>query len=233
MALIRFEGNCPRNVAKVAKYAVRHDGADLVIGLVYDTQDGERWFATTEEHSELVRMVSAVKVELTGSPAGPFYINEYRQVIVPGGPTEDYFLAGEYDRPLRFEFEGRTLSGEAVAMDGRPLRPGDEWIGPRPGIPYRLAAGGQDIYYKLRPRPNVERKVLLSQTRSPDSARKLAARIRSLKGWQGGRFYVNEWRVMFAPSAGDSGWTYVYLGQLGPDDPWFPKLHADATGGGE
>ncbi len=226
MDLTRFEGNCPRNVAKTAKYAVRHQGSGLVIGLVYDAPEGERWFATTEEHPDLVRLVSGVKLELTGSPAGPFYINEYRQVIVPGGDSEDYYLAGEYDRPLRFEFEGRTLSGEAVSLDGNPLEPGDEWAGPRPGIPYRLAAGGGDIYYKMRPRPNVEKKVSLSNERSAEVARAVAMRILGHKGWQGGRFYVNEWRAMFAPRQGDAGWNYVYLGQLLAEDPWFPKPHA-------
>lgn len=229
MALTRFEGNCPRNVAKVAKYTVRHGGSDLVIGLVYDTSDGERWFATTEEHPELVRMVSAVKAELTGSPAGPFYINEYKQVIVPGGGTDDYFLAGEYDKPLRFEFEDRILSGEPVSQDGKALKPRDAWSGPRPGIPYRLRAGGDDVYYTLRPRPNVEKKVRLSEVCSPEAVRKFASRVSAIKGFQGGRFYINEWRAIFAPREGETGWEHVYIGQLAPDEPWFPKPHA---GGG-
>jgi len=198
----------------------------LVIGLVYDTADSERWFATTENHPDLVRMVSTVKAELTGSPAGPFYINEYKQVIVPGSGTDDYFLAGEYEQPLQFDFEERTLSGEAISLDGRALEPGDEWTGPRPGIPYRLAAGGSDVYYKLRLRPNVERKVSLSQVHSPDVARRFASRIRNFKGWHGGRFYINEWRAIFAPLSEGSSWIYLYLGQLEPGEPWFPKPHA-------
>lgn len=226
MALTRFEGNCPKTVARVGKYTVRHTGSGLVIGLVYDTPEGERWFMTTEDHPELVEMVRAVKIELTGNPAGAFYINEYNQVIVPAAGTEDYFLAGEYDKRLRFEFQGRILSGEPVSEDGDPLQPGDEWTGPRAGIPYTLSAGGNDVYYILRPRPRVERKVLLSQATSPEAAHKFASRIRGIKGFQGGRFYINEWRAMFTPLEGASGWKYVYLGQLGADDPWFPKPHA-------
>lgn len=226
MALIRFEGNCPRNIGKVAKYAVRHRASTLVVSVVYDTTNGERWFATTEDHPELVRMVSEAKLELTGSPAGPFYLNEYRQVIVPG-PRGEYILAGEYARPLLFEFEGRILSGEPRGEDGQALQPGDPWTGPRPGIPYRLAAGGNDIYYKVHPRPNVVRKVLLSQAHSSEGARTIANRIRQIKGWQGGRFYVNEWRALFAPRATATGWDYVYLGQLAPEDPWFPKPHSE------
>ncbi len=64
-----------------------------------------------------------------------FYINEYKQVVVPAVGSEDYFLAGEYRKPLRFEFEGKIISGEAVDLEGHPLSPGDTWVGPHPGIP--------------------------------------------------------------------------------------------------
>ena len=52
-------------------------------------------------------MVNAVKTAQGQAPNGSFYINEYKQVIVPVVDSVDYFLAGTYDRPLRFEFEGR------------------------------------------------------------------------------------------------------------------------------
>jgi hypothetical protein len=223
MTLVRFEGNCPRNVAKYAKYAVRTYNERLVVGLVYETQDGERWYVTNEAHPELVEMVSSVKLELSGHPGGAFYINEYHQVIVPGTGTEEYFLAGEYTRPLRFEFEGHVLSGEPVRDDGTPLEPGEEWHGPRPGIPYVIRADGRDIYYKLRPRPNVERRIFLSRHVGQEAAASIARRLLAYKGWGGGRFYVNEWRAMFAPVGADPSITAVYLGRLGPTDPWFPK----------
>jgi hypothetical protein len=225
MDLVRFEGNCPRNVAKDAKYGVRTRGGSLVIGLVYNTQDGERWHATTEQHPELVRMVSEVKVALSGSHAGPFYINEYRQVIVPASGTEEYFLAGEYDRPLRFSFEGRMLSGEPIGPDGKELSPGDEWVGPRPGVPYVIKAGGADVYYKTRPRPNVERRILLSEFAGPEAAAALVRRLTVHKGWGGGRFYVNEWRAFFAPVDSREGWRFIYMGKLEDKDRWFPKPH--------
>jgi hypothetical protein len=223
--LVRFEGNCPRNVSKDAKYAVRTRGSHLVIGLVYDTEDGERWHATTEEHSDLVGMVSEVKLKMSGSPAGPFYINEYRQVIVPASGTEDYFLAGKYDRPLRFEFEGHVLSGEPVDRDGRELAVGGTWHGPRPGIPYIIKAGGSDVYYKLHPRPNVETKVLLSTSVGSEAAVAFVRRLVVHKGWGGGRFYVNEWRTLFAPREREKRWLYIYLGRLESMDLWFPEPH--------
>src|SRR5262245_57494415 len=141
----RFEGNCPRNVAKDAKYGVRTAKEGPVVALTYRAQEDERWYVTTEKHAELVRMVNAVKLSLGLPPNGAFYINEYKQVIVPTTGSEDYRLAGKYVPPLRFEFEGKILSGEAIDLQGNPLTPGDTWTGPHPGIPYLLSAGGDDI----------------------------------------------------------------------------------------
>src|SRR5437763_7881060 len=112
--LSRFEGNSPRNVAKDAKYSVRTGNTGNngpVIALTYRAEEDERWYATTERHPELVQMVNAVKLSLGLPPNGAFYINEYKQVIVPSAASDAYFLAGRYDQPLRFEFEGKTLSG--------------------------------------------------------------------------------------------------------------------------
>lgn len=234
----RFQGNWPRNVSRDAKYSVRRQGAgNLVVGLLYRTADRETWRATTDQHPDLVAMVNEVKVSMGESPNGPFYINEFRQVIVPVGRAVTYYLAGEYHGDLRFEFEGHILSGEARDPEGRPLEPGDVWVGPHPGIPYRLQAGGADIYYETEPRPNVTRKELLSDYVGKELAAHMARRVRQVKGWEGGRFYVNEWREMFAPvwsgprgrvsdpgAASEEGeLRYVYIGHLDMDDPWFPK----------
>src|SRR5437763_430811 len=78
------------------------------------------------------------------SPYGPFYINEYKQVIVPVGDASDYYFAAPYEKPLIFEFEAKTVSGEARDFDGRHLQPGDTWVGPHAGIPYVLTAAGDD-----------------------------------------------------------------------------------------
>jgi hypothetical protein len=187
---------------------------------------GERWLATTEEHPQLVHMVEGVKKAYGDTVHGPFYINEYGQVIVPVGPEADYYLAGEYDRRLIFDFEGRRLSGDAVDLTGKRLQPGDEWEGPHPGIPYILKAGGRDVYYNARPRRNVTRQITLSSAIGPERAAAFARAIREIKGFEGGRFYVNEWRQMFAPVGQESGWRYLYLGELNLDD-WFPKPMAE------
>ncbi len=217
-----FKGNCPKNVNKDAKYVVRTIDGRQVIALRYLHTNGEQWLATTEDHPALVRMVNAVKTSMGDGPNGPFYINEYQQVIVPVADST-YYSAGEYNESLRFEFEGVTLSGEAVDLNGRSLSPDDDWDGPHPGIPYILKAGGSDIYYKANPRPNVTIQVFLSEKVGTGAARSLADRIQAVKGPDGGRFYINEWREMFAPVQEIDGYAYRYIGHLDNNDPWFPK----------
>jgi hypothetical protein len=218
-----FTGNCPENVAKDAKYAVRSEGRKIVIGLTFRAPNREKWYATTEEHPKLAEMVNAVKTTKGDSRHGPFYVNEYSQVIVPVGQEATYYLAGEYTRPLRFDFEGKILSGDAVDLDGRPLKPGDTWIGPHPGIPYVLAAGGKDIKYTREVRRRVSKEILLSEAIGAEKATLMAKNIRDVKGWEGGRFYVNEWRRIFAPVARGDAWEYVYIGQLADMTSWFHK----------
>jgi hypothetical protein len=220
-----FTGNCPKNVSRDAKYAVRSGADGPVVGLVYESANGEQWHPTTEDHPELVDMVNAVKLAIGGTAQGPFYINEYGQVIVPAGPDGQYYYAGDYEGLVEFEFEGNVLSGRGVGLDGRPFEPGDEWTGPHPGIPYILEAGGADIRYESQPRPAVIKKVRLSDHVGKADARAMAQRVHAVKGWQGGRFYVNEWGEIFAPVRRDGDLSYVYVGHLDLlSDPWFPKL---------
>lgn len=217
-----FPGNCPRNVNKDAKYAVRTVKGRAVIALRYLSANGEEWLATTRRHPDLVDIVNEVKTTMGEAPNGPFYINEYRQVIVPVADG-NYYYAGDYEARLRFEFEGKTLSGEAVDLRGRRLSPGDTWDGPHPGIPYILKAGGGDVFYRAQPRPNVTKKTMLSSEVGPDAARAFANRVMGVKGFEGGRFYINEWSELFAPVAEEYELTYIYIGHLDNDEPWYPK----------
>ena len=223
--LPEFHGNCPRNVSKDAKYTIRTNrsagGRGTVVQLVFRVAEDERWYATTRDHPELGEMVNAIKLRLGQPPNGAFYINEYRQVIVPTGASDSYFYAGRYEEPLQFEMEGRVLSGDAIDMNGRPLKPGAIWHGPHPGIPYMLMAGRDDIRYKTRPRPQVEKTIRLSKAIGPSRAAAVARSIREVKGFLGGRFYVNEFRTIFAPVSDGREWRYVYIGQLDMDS-WFP-----------
>lgn len=220
-----FQGNCPRTVSRDAKYTVRSgQNGNPVVGLVYRSQDEERWYMSNEEHPELVQKVNQVKLSLGLPPNGAFYINEYKQVLVPSVQGRDYYFAGKYEAPLRFEFEGKILSGEPVDLQGKPLVPGDQWVGPHPGIPYKLCAGGRDIYYTIEPRPNVEKDLKLSKVLGVEAAYALVQSILSVIGFQGGRFYVNEFCSIFAPTHGQGDVSYNYIGQLDLSQ-WFPAPH--------
>lgn len=222
----KFKGNCPRNVAKDAKYTIKSGKGKSVVALTYNTGDDERWYVTTEDHIDLVNMVNRVKLEVSGKPFGSFYINEFKQVLVPAVGSEDYFLAGEYTEPLRFEFEGKTISGEAVDLEGHPLSPGDTWVGPHAGIPYTLCAGGNDIKYTTMPRPNVEKTVKLSKEIGANKAKAVSSKIQGFKGFSGGRFYVNDFCRIFAPINEGYEWNYVYIGELDLDN-WFEPVQKD------
>src|SRR5262245_28133201 len=146
--IVPFPGNCPKNVSKDAKYSIGRRKGRVLVGLTYETADDEIWHPTTDAHSRLVEMVSDVKTTYGTSPYGPFYVNEYKHVIVPVGEDGVYYYAGTYAEPLRFKMEdGLIISGESTNLDGRPLHPGDTWMGPHAGIPYVLAATGDDLYY--------------------------------------------------------------------------------------
>ncbi len=51
----------------------------------------------------------------------------------------------------------------------------------------------------------------------------MAQRIGSVKGWNGGRFYVNEWKEIFAPVNEVTRLEYRYIGRLDDSEPWFAK----------
>ena len=153
-------------------------------------------------------------------PNGPFYINEYKQVIVPVGDTAQYYLAGKYDIPLEFRFKGRTISGQPIGPDNQRLEPGDTWTGPHAGIPYILAASGDDIYYRTRPEPEIEKRVRLSAKRGKTTAAQMARMLSALKGPSGGRFYVNEFGCVFSPI--NDGATLEYGCLISGNPPQIP-----------
>jgi hypothetical protein len=226
MSFSKFLGNCPRLAPKDAKYSIRWDQGEQVVSLIFRTGNRERIYLATKEHRQLVNMVNAVKEEYAGTSGGVFYINEWRQVIVPttGSITGeiDYYYAGEYDGNLEFNYDGQILSGRPLKLDGRPLCPGDEWQGPHPGIRYKLRAGGKDVSYVLRT-GLIRTEVCLADGVSPQAAGQVASRIRAQRDERGGRFYLNEWRAMFTPVSEEGRLRYVYVGQLEDADPWFPK----------
>jgi len=206
-----YTGHVPSNVSKDAKYTVTAGGE---VRLTYRLNAREKELLTTATHPKLVDMVNAVKHELNGVPGGVFYINEFGDVLVPGAEDKCYW-AGHYGSTLRFTFEEGYLSPEAPAG----LQAGDKWPGPHPGVRYVLKAGGNDIRYQLKNGRRVT-DVYLSDEVGDGAAKATAARIRAVKGSDGGRFYINERCELFAPVASNDYEHFVYLGHL-EDSAWF------------
>lgn len=235
-----YRGVWPQNVSKLAKYAVRFLDNTWKITVLYEAGEGLRYLAVEGASDDLANRINAVKTALRNQPGGAFYLNEYRHIIVPvsggagPGASSHYYYAGRLDTELQFDFEGKPLSTKPVRSDGKPLNPKDQWVGPRPGIPYVLAAGGQDIYYESaalteddppQVRPNMTRKVMLSKVlRDSDRVKAAVRPIHEVRGHQGGRFYVNEHGAMFTPvSAGDgNGLDFVFCGMI-DRTAWFPE----------
>ena len=214
--VVLYPGLCPSNVNKDAKYSVVHgDNGNMEVRLIYRASSREKWLLTTDRHEPLVNMVNSVKVELTGTPGGAFYINEYGHVLVPH-PNGGCAYAGTYKSLLKFDYDGREIS--PIPPIG--LRPGDRWLGPKVGVCYVLCAGGNDVKYELVSGV-ASREVYLSDYVGRDAAQRLARRLATVKGQQGGRIYINEVREFFAPISTTDGNVHLYLGALG-DDPWFP-----------
>jgi hypothetical protein len=222
-----YRGVWPQNVAKLAKYAIRFLGGEWKITVLYEAGEGLRYLAVEGGEAELPEIVNSVKTVLASQPGGTFYVNEYHHVLVPvaGDPGSGvgslYYYAGRLDGEFRFEFEGQPLTTKPIRPDGTALKEGEAWVGPRPGIPYVLAAGAQDIYYETPAltdtdpptlRPSMTRRVQLSKILADraQTARAVAP-IASIRGYQGGRFYVNEHGAMFTPvGAGDgNGLNYI------------------------
>ena len=229
MPLVEFHGNCPGNVARDAKYSLRRQDTQWVVRLEYRIDYNEKVLLTTQQHPELVGMVREVQEESRrGQPGGAFYINEYSQVIVPSGLGGQYYLAGEYSSRLAFqpdedpELAGWVISGDGNNREGQRLAPGDDWIGPHPGLPYVLAANQQDVYYQSALSPVRIRKINLSGETSPTRARQVARQVREVKG-SSGRFYINDFCQMFCPIWDGTTLRYTYVGALDLDAGWFNK----------
>ncbi len=221
-----FRGNCPSNVSKDAKYSVIGNRETPEIRLVFRTTHGETW-TVVKGYPNLATMVNAVKERYQERANGAFYINEYGQVIVPVRQerTSIYYYAGDYpyEQQIAFDFEGHTISGDAVDLDGNRLEPGERWVGPHPGIPYVLDASMRDVYYTSEIRPNVTVRRRLSDFVAPDKLDEVTSMIRRAK-LDSGRFYVNEWGNAFAPVASASQVEYIYCGHVSVSPgAWFPR----------
>ena len=230
----------PRNTNRTAKYSVRQVDGEWKVTVLYDLGSGMRYLAVENADTSIPDRVNFIKNKLGQKDGGVFYINEYQHLIVPVKQMEMsyYYFGGivsEID--FEFEFEGDTLTSRPVDLDGNQLEKGQDWIGPRPGIPYVLNADTSDIYFKrpalavkppIKVIPGVTQKVLLSKVCGNKGAiEDNLGIVRDMKGIKGGRFYVNEHYAIFAPKIHDAedGLNYIYCGQINMDG-WFPEPFA-------
>jgi len=235
-----YRGLWPQNVSRLAKYGVRFIDRVWRISVLYEADEGLRFLAVDNAVGDLAERINAVKQAVGDGPGGAFYVNEYRHVIVPirdstsGVAGSAYYSAGRLDVDLTFEFEGAPLSTRPVRPDGTLLQPGESWVGPRPGVPYVLSAGGGDVYYETpaltdddppRLRPGMTRKVSLSKVLADKDAVAHAVQpVAAIRGHAGGRFYVNEHSAIFSPiDKGDgNGLDYIFCGTI-DKTAWFPE----------
>lgn len=221
---IRFGGNSGASITKQGKYRVSHEPDGFSISVVIETPDGVRCYPSTDKHPDLVEMVNKVKIEVHGVEGGQFYINEWKQVIVPAGNPVVHFYAGEYHQEVILGLDGDEFSGRPHDNEGNLLKPGDSWTGrPRPGMEYTLKAGGADIEYVIPLGPAREQICRLSKFVGVEHARRTSRKIANIKGNKGGRFFVNEFGAIFGPKQIASGYDFVFIGILSDSDPWFPK----------
>jgi hypothetical protein len=231
-----YRGVWPQSTSRLAKYGVRFLDGQWRITVLYDIGSGERFLAVEGGDHGLADKINELKRALTGQGGGAFYVNEYKHVIVPVASvgTSHYYYCDTLKDEFHFEYEGQRITSRPVGQNSVLLKPGERWIGPRPGVPYILAAGGSDIYYKTPSltdteppvvKQGVERKVQLSKVRNNKAAiQRIVAPILKLKGHKGGRFYVNEHGAIFTPvDKGDgNGLDYYYCGDI-DRDVWFPE----------
>ena len=163
--------------------------------------------------ARLAAAVSAAK-RRGGSPGGSFAINEYGQVLVPTGRSEERrVIVGEWHGPLRIHDSFRDDETFDLC-DDRRMSPGSPWKRPYIGIPYKLGTDGRIGFT----REDGSR----ARTIYPEQQdRKLAQILARLRGSGGGRFLVAPAGVVLMkvpltrrPSADQERWTPVYVGRI-------------------
>ncbi len=217
-----FVGNAGIKPGSDKRYHLRYKRGALVIQADYITDEGIFELDVLGQHDALISALEAIR-----PGGGSFRITEHHNIILPvteHGITTHHTV-GKYSLPIRFDFEGRILSGEAVSPDGEILEPGNLWLGIKAGVRYVLSADRNDVYYE-RPINNGIRKERLSDELGRNTARVIAKCIAGIKG-PGGGFYVNEFQEIFGPPAGQAD-PFLYFGKIDFHN-WFPDPHPDNT----
>ena len=235
-----YRGLWPQNVSKLAKYSVRFVDGAWKVTVLYEAGAGLRYLAVEGGGTEVASRINDIKTALRDEPGGAFYVNEYRHLIVPvagsssSGTGSHYYYAGRLETDFSFEFDGRLLTTKPIRGNGTPLAVGESWVGPRPGIPYVLAAGAVDIYYETpalteddppNVRTSMRRKVQLSKIVRDNVVVKRACRpIADIRGHQGGRVLRERARChVHTARCGRRQRSRLHLLRTDRSIAWFPE----------
>ena len=221
------------------KYHVRRHQQRWIVMVWYRPvgEPASAWVPTSRQCPQLVAAVNRVALDHHGRRGGSFYFNEYDQVLKPlrGDGQVELRYVGEFPRcRFRFDLLGQVWDSQPPHSPKQQLSPGDEWVGPRCGIPYWLDARegsrnlriyrptvlqSEDMFVEIR-----HREYLDDHT---ENYERLAKAIWKAKGRSGGRFYVTEGSSVWTPyhsGPAEKDWNYRYVGSLWDCiDAWYPK----------
>ena len=222
-----YWGNWSKTPGKIAKYSVRkNEQTDWAVFIDHIQSEKRDPIEVDTRGADIVERVNKIKRSINGKDGGSFYISEYKRLIIPGKDTF-YYPGDEVECNFEFNFDGNRLTNQPINSDGKSLKSGDIWYGPRPGMRYYLASGGNDIYYKgpvltdTTPQRIVQDKFYLSEKIDETLLSKAVQPFLEAKGSKGGRFYVNEHCAIFSPVSDDVGLHFEFCGKVDLD-AWFP-----------
>lgn len=192
------------------------------------------WLPASSECSDLVAAVNRVARKFNGRPGGSFYFNEYNQVLKPvfGDGMIELRYVGEFPSArLQFSLFDGEWSNRPPHAPGGELEPGDDWVGPRCGIPYWLETRNNLRIFRPSVMQPEDDFVLIRHREYLDdynrSYRTFARVMRDAKGRSGGKFYVTESGSLWAPywqGPAPTDWAYRFVGCLWDYvDEWYPK----------
>ena len=206
------------------KYAVRHHpklGWRVACVIPDRERDAEVTLFSPVPHPEIESRIP---------DGGPFFVNEWKQVLKPvlgGEGFREVLYLGEFP-DLRFRFSFRDRVFDNASSDG--LRPGDEWKHQEVGMRYKYDLSVGTISREIISWEDFAA-VYETETLEIPASGLLSAFARARPGRRAGRFYVNEHGLAFLPTT--EGETMpVFVGRVDVEsDPWFEKHEPDAPRG--
>lgn len=216
-------GYAPATI-RAHKYAVRYHpklGRRVACVIPDRERDAEVTLFSRVPHPEIESRIP---------DGGPFFVNEWKQVLKPvlgGEGFREVLYLGEFP-DLRFRFSFRDRVFDNAASDG--LRPGDEWKHQEVGMRYKYDLSVGTISREIISWEDFAA-VYETETLEITASGLLSAFARARPGRRAGRFYVNEHGLAFLPRT-EGARMPVFVGRVDIEsDPWFEKHEPDAPRG--